>query len=247
MPARFLLLALICAWAGTAASAQASGGFDATSIKPYRPTGSIGQACSQRMDPKSLTLIGCTLQQLVVEAYDLKEYALENHAGRWVETDSYTLDASMSSATPQAGMMAALQAALAARFHLVLAHHAKPVAGYELESVAGGAKPQPATATAHCGELVMRPNLARADCVTIADIRDTLQDFILHRPVQDQTGISAAQQFRLELHYAAGTADQSSAPSIFSALPDQMGLKLRAARVPIEVTVIESARKPTAN
>src|SRR6185312_9027449 len=100
MPARFLLLALICAWAGTAASAQASGGFDATSIKPYRPTGSIGQACSQRMDPKSLTLIGCTLQQLVVEAYDLKEYALENHAGRWVETDSYTLDASMSSATP---------------------------------------------------------------------------------------------------------------------------------------------------
>ncbi len=72
---------------------------------------------------------------------------------------------------------------------------------------------------------------------------------ILDRPVVDKTGLS--QYFDVTLEWASdlgGAANSdTNLPSIFTALQEQLGLKLEAAKEPTEMLVIERAEKPTEN
>jgi uncharacterized protein (TIGR03435 family) len=71
------------------------------------------------------------------------------------------------------------------------------------------------------------------------------------RIVQDRTALGA--DFNLELSWtpAAVSREQSdtspSAPSLFTALDEQLGLKLEPTRGPVEVLVIDSVERPTPN
>jgi uncharacterized protein (TIGR03435 family) len=84
---------------------------------------------------------------------------------------------------------------------------------------------------------------------------------ILGRPIIDKTGLNGL--FDYELHWTPGmeqapgafgpndlppppSADASS-PSIFTALQDQLGLRLESAKSSVEVVVIDSAEKPSEN
>jgi uncharacterized protein (TIGR03435 family) len=81
---------------------------------------------------------------------------------------------------------------------------------------------------------------------------------MLHRMVIDKTGLAGL--FDIELHFVpddstaslpppppeAGASDPMS-PPIFSALPEQLGLRLEPAKVPVEVIVIDHVERPTAN
>jgi uncharacterized protein (TIGR03435 family) len=83
---------------------------------------------------------------------------------------------------------------------------------------------------------------------------------VLQHPVLDATGVAG--KFDLKLDWTpddlqakpptadqrAGNAPESGAdPSIFAALPGQLGLKLESGKVPAEVLVIDSAEKPSEN
>ena len=59
------------------------------------------------------------------------------------------------------------------------------------------------------------------------------------RPAVDRTGIQ--RQCRLHADVVAGRPRDATAPSIFTALQEQLGLKLQPARGPIEVLVVDSA------
>ena len=70
---------------------------------------------------------------------------------------------------------------------------------------------------------------------------------ITRRPVLDQTGLTG--DFTLDLEYAPPDApiSDSSAPSVLTAVQEQLGLKLESAKVRAEVLVIDSAEKPSEN
>jgi len=72
--------------------------------------------------------------------------------------------------------------------------------------------------------------------------------------VIDRTGLTGT--FDVHLKWAAdpstgaggpGTADDPTGPSIFTALQEQLGLKLESAKGPVEVLVIDHVEKPSAN
>lgn len=72
------------------------------------------------------------------------------------------------------------------------------------------------------------------------------------RPVVDETGLTGEYDFQLEFEYrrpgSAADASLDAAPSVFSALEKELGLKLEAKRVPFDVLVVDQLDKvPTAN
>ena len=68
----------------------------------------------------------------------------------------------------------------------------------------------------------------------------------LRRPVIDRTGLAG--QFAVSLEFAAGTdvatAPAPDAPSIFTAVEEQLGLKLKPVKAPLDVLVVDRAEKP---
>ena len=73
---------------------------------------------------------------------------------------------------------------------------------------------------------------------------------VLSRPVLDQTGITGEFDFTLDSPDIMGRmqpVEDLSGPSIFTAIQEQLGLKLEPSKGPIESLVIDSALKPLEN
>jgi uncharacterized protein (TIGR03435 family) len=62
------------------------------------------------------------------------------------------------------------------------------------------------------------------------------------RPVVDRTGLTGSWEFVLT--YAPEGADASDAPSFFTAIQEQLGLKLESTKGPVEALVIDNVEKP---
>ena len=73
----------------------------------------------------------------------------------------------------------------------------------------------------------------------------------LQRRIVDKTGLQG--NYDIELTYVderfqrQGAADASTGPALFTALQEQLGMKLQPARGPVQVLVVDSASEPTTN
>jgi uncharacterized protein (TIGR03435 family) len=88
----------------------------------------------------------------------------------------------------------------------------------------------------------------------ISELANTLSSLIGSRTIVDKTGFTGT--FDAHLRWTPGQGEVgASVPaspdgvdeSIFTALQDQLGLKLKTGRAPVEVIVIDNAEKPTPN
>jgi uncharacterized protein (TIGR03435 family) len=125
-----------------------------------------------------------------------------------------------------------------------------------------GTPPTHVAGKADCGYVGVAPDSRgarmRGNRVHMSDVIRELST-LLDRPVLDKTGFPG--EFDLDLSFTPddlirlplyGASDEPMAtdanrPNLFSALEEQMGLKLVAAKGPIEVLVIDHAERPTAN
>jgi uncharacterized protein (TIGR03435 family) len=170
-----------------------------------------------------------------------------------------------------------LQALLEDRFQLTMHRETREMPIYELTVAKGGAKLQPlkdgdcepidlnhfpaAPAPGKpmpnfCGRQVMRMNgqlqTAEVHGMTLANFAAGMLSDRLDRPVFDRTGLSELFDIHLEFtpdHSMAGAASppDTLGPSIFTAVQEQLGLKLSAAKGPVEVLVLDHVEKPSAN
>jgi uncharacterized protein (TIGR03435 family) len=70
----------------------------------------------------------------------------------------------------------------------------------------------------------------------------------IDRPVLDRTGLKGTYGFALKFTPAPGGGPQDpDRADLFTALQEQLGLKLEAIRAPIDVLVIDGAEKPSPN
>jgi uncharacterized protein (TIGR03435 family) len=111
--------------------------------------------------------------------------------------------------------------------------------------------------TLNCGQQMMSLRSLTAVAAPISQIVPMLAR-MLGRTIIDKTGVTGKYDIRLEWTPdesqtatlppdAPKPAADSAGPSIFTALQEQLGLKLESQKGPVEVLVIDRAEKPTEN
>ena len=89
----------------------------------------------------------------------------------------------------------------------------------------------------------------------MGEFASLLQRALLDRPVVDKTGLSGRYDFNLDWapdetqfggEVPVAPSDTPS-PPFFTAIEQQIGLKVTAARGPVEALVVDSAGRPSAN
>jgi bla regulator protein blaR1 len=241
----FLMLVSGMALAGGIACGQSA--FDVVSIKPYVPPGALIESCNPHDDPVTLMRTGCTLMHLIEQAYNLKPYQVRVKGPAWISVDRYVVQARLAQPATRAEMLQMLQPVLTARFHLSIhwENHQTPV--YLLQVAAHGPKLAPATNMTQCGAIFVGNGVMRSDCQTMDDFASDLETaVVMDRPVVNQTGLGKDERHKINLEFSSGD-DPAAGPSIFSALPDQLGLTLKPGKAPLKTLVIDRARPPEPN
>ena len=142
-----------------------------------------------------------------------------------------------------------LQSLLTDRFHLTLHRETREVTAYALVVGKGGPKFQHSQGEG-------RPSMnGKGTLVAQFASMKMLADFLsgpMKRPVQDATGLTGQYDFKLDLMQylppdLAPGQEPDVAGMVLNALENELGLKLESSKVPMEVTVIDHAEKPSAN
>jgi uncharacterized protein (TIGR03435 family) len=108
----------------------------------------------------------------------------------------------------------------------------------------------------HPGRMQGHDGLVSAQGVPLEPLIHFLSDRV-GRPIEDKTGLTGIYDFTLQMGDqghdgpAAGpdpnSADAPTGPSIFTALQEQLGLKLDAEKGPVQVLVIDHIEMPAQN
>jgi uncharacterized protein (TIGR03435 family) len=226
--------------------------FEAATIKP---TAEGPHHSGMHTRTGLLMIQGETLQRLVRTAYQLTPNQVEG-GPKWTDSDRYDINAKSEGPAEDDELLRMLQSLLAGRFKLKFHIEKREFAGYALVVAKGGLKIHPVEKEVDKTHLESDDQHVSAafEGGTLGRLADVLSRS-LPMPVMDQTGITGAFTFKLEwarddLSARGGSSDGSGAaagPTIFTALQQQLGLKLESRKVPMDVYVIDSAEKPGEN
>ena len=141
-----------------------------------------------------------------------------------------------------------LQSLLADRFKLAVHHETKDTSGYALVVAKGGPRlKQPAEARSGDGSIsVVGRGHLKGQKAPLSMLAAQLTR-LLGRPIVDDTDREGGFDFDLEWTPDDTAADLAQGPSVFTAIQEQLGLKLESAKGPVELLVIEHAEKPDSN
>ncbi|MBS1853807.1 MAG: TIGR03435 family protein [Acidobacteria bacterium] len=222
-------------------------GFEVASVKQAPPppvTGGIRTQVS--VTPGRLVCTNLTLRRLIMRAYSLKEYQVTGPD--WIGTDLYSIEARMPADTTGDDLLLMMQRLLAERFQLSVHRTTKEMAGYELVVGKGGPRMKPVEFGR--GSTRIDGGTLTATGVLMRSFADMLSG-MLDRPVLDKTGLQGAYDFTLEWQREERRAeggDAAARPSLFTAVQEQLGLRLEGKKAPVEVLVVDHAeRVPVSN
>lgn len=204
-----------------------------------------------------------TLMDLITFAYGIHKRMVSGGPD-WLETDRYDIQAKpdtpgIANDKQIRGMM---QKLIAERFKLTSHREKKELTVFAI--TVGKTGPKLEKADANAGNLpgLGLRGLGRAIIrnATMVDFASFMQTVVLDRPVVDQTGLTDKFNFTLdwtpdETQFAdrqglpAPPADPNAEPfpDLFTAIQQQLGLKLESTKATVDVMVIDHVEKPSAN
>jgi uncharacterized protein (TIGR03435 family) len=246
--------------AQTPAPRPAAETFEVATIKPVESSEKSSRFIKME-GPHRFIEKDYTVKLLIAAAYDLNPRTISGGPA-WIGSDHYDILAlTPGDVQPSHDkQMLMLQSLLADRFKLTFHREQKEFSIYELSVAKGGPKLKksaepPDTAPAVISTVYPQRIVLPARNVTMGDFTSLLQRAILDRPVVDKTGLSGKFDFDLEWapdesqfggDVAPASADAPSAP-FFTAIQQQLGLKLEATKGPVEALVVDGVERPSAN
>ncbi len=184
------------------------------------------------------------LRDLLKFAFDLKDFQLIG-APAWADGDRYDIDAKTGVDSGQ-NLRELVRLLLEERFALKYHSETREMTIYSLKPLKDGVK------------MIRRDEgagtMARTSCGHMtgkrvaSDVMAKMLSRYLGREVRDDSGLPGKYDFELSWTPETGPCSEtSSAPSIFTAIQQQMGLRLESTRGPVAVVVIDRLEKPSAN
>ena len=249
-------------------AAQEAPAFEAASVK-VNTSGEPGGRFALP-GPGRLVATNYSLRNIVRNTWNLQDFQIVG-GPQWLDRTRFDISAVGPASSAQPEFMAMLKTLLADRFKLVahmetrempayalvvrdagrLGPQLKPVAGdcgMALRELRASGRPLPADLPV-CG-LRARPGAFQGGSVSMPQLARNLSA-VAGRSVVDATGLAGL--FDLELTWAPEQAadvspgTEANAPSLVTAVQEQLGLKLESHRAPIEVLVIDRAELPSAD
>src|SRR3984957_7657910 len=246
--------------------------FEVASIKPNK---SGEPNVSLMFTPNGFDATNAPVREVIQLAYQVQEYQVSGGPS-WINSDRYDIEAKVdSSAAEQLRQLdmdqhrLMLRPLLEDRFHLKVHQETKELPVYALLVGKNGPKLHEAKpndtypdgikdpdGVARSGLIRMGPGGLTAQGLPMAHIVRLLSQQ-LGRTVLDKTGLTGNYYLNLKWTPDTGPASMmgpdskptpdTSGPSIFTAIQEQLGLKLESRKGPVEVLVIDSAERPSAN
>jgi uncharacterized protein (TIGR03435 family) len=233
--------------------------YDVVSIKPTDPQ---AHAWWHRLTADGLSM-NVTLKSLIFTAYSIQTDNQISGLPGWAASTQFDVEGKMDADTaaslaklPQNEQynqrQAMLQALLADRFGLKVHHETRELPVYILVIAKGGSKMQETSADERTGVSFGHGQFTGRG-ITIGSLVVYLSG-MLGQPVVDKTGLTGNYDAKLQWtpDDAAGPSQTSgtsldSGPSIFTALQEQLGLKLEPSKAPMDTIVVDYLERPSEN
>jgi uncharacterized protein (TIGR03435 family) len=237
--------------AQTAAAKAAAPTYDVVTIRLDKTTdpGSLDIDVSNDLfSAKNVSVKG-----LLQEAYGIKADLISGVPGS-VDSARFDVEAKIVDPDPKAlenlserqrGAM--LLPVLHDRFHLQAHTETRTLPVYELVVTKSGQKFKPAGEHQGSSGIGLHNEALTVTDISMADFAGFLEEQV-HRTVVDKTGLAGNYDFAMKFartNAAVSAADD--APSIFTALEEQLGLKLQPAKGPVETLVVDHVEMPSEN
>lgn len=231
--------------------------FEAASIKPSAPGG--GGFRMQFSPGGRVMASGVTASILMQQAYGVREFQIQGAPG-WMASERYDITTVAEGGTQPDDLRPMMQALLADRFKLAMHRETKELPVFALVAAKGGPKFHASASGGDGPENRHRMRMGRGQ---IELQRETMAFFAnelarqLGRTVIDKTELTGEYDLKLdwtpdEAQPGPPTSERPTSadapdPSIFTALQEQLGLKLESTKEPVEILTIDRVEKPTEN
>jgi uncharacterized protein (TIGR03435 family) len=240
-------------------AADADPSFEVATVKPAKPE-EQGRAFLVR--GRKFSTINTPLTALITFAYGLQEKQIVGGPD-WMTTDKWDIEAQPDApGTPNDKQLKSmLQKLLADRFQLKFHQDKKEMSAYVLEVTKTGSKmtKNDSNPDGLPGLFFQGLGVLGVRNATMADFSQLMQSAVLDRPVVDHTALAGRYDFKLKW-----TPDESqfggmgikvpppsdaadAPPTLFTALQEQLGLKMDVEKTPVPVYVLDHVEKPSAN
>jgi uncharacterized protein (TIGR03435 family) len=210
-------------------------------------------------DDDRFSATNVSLKQLLENAYDIRQDLISGISGP-LDSARFDIEAKISDPDPAAIKKMTREQErqiilplLTERFQLKTHIETKTLPVYELVLLPGGPKFKPSADQTKTGggSMSIHGSRTRADLtahdIPMTSLGKTLAGQV-HRTVIDKTGLKG--NFDLTLQWSNDENPDSGAeqaPSIFTAVQEQLGLKLQPAKGPVETLVVDHAAMPSEN
>ena len=235
-----------------AAQPNSSGlAFEVATIKPAAPSPDghthINYPPGDRFSAQNLTLLA-----LLDWAYHLPQTQILDGPA-WLRSTRFDIYAKLESADAPANLSneedharkrRMVQALLAERCNLSLHQETRVLPAYDLVLAKGGSKL--ATSTNNGTSIGTGTNHFNGQGLTSAVIAEQLS-YIAGRIVVDKTNLPDRYDVKLQWTPDGAPITDNSPPALFTAIQEQLGLRLDSAKEPVEVLVIDHIDQPSAN
>lgn len=250
-----LLVVLLPVFGGWAQNRPDSLKFDVASIRESKAghdSSQLGPAPGGGFRANNVTV-----RQLITFAYSLREFQVDGLPG-WATSKRYNLLANTDPPQPPIDMknvtMSGIEARiaverermrmlLAERFQLTVRRDSKEMPVYALTIAKGGHKLKPVKEGERPPHMRSGRGQASGVSVPIRAMADSLSGY-LSRRVVDETGLTGV--FDFEFKWSPDEAG-AEGPSLFTAMQEQLGLKLESKRAPVDMLIVERVEKPSEN